>query len=230
MPVFRLSEALVFPPAYLARKDGLLGVGGDLSSQRLILAYQNGIFPWFSKGEPLLWWSPDPRMVLYPRNINISRSLKKCIRKNLFTITMDQGFNAVITACARSRTDQGEDTWLVDGMIPAYTRLHEKGIAHSVEAWQDNKLVGGLYGVSLGRIFFGESMFSFVSNSSKVCLVALCRHLTALNFDLIDCQVTTAHLLSMGGQEIPRSLFLQKLARSLKKKSVNGPWTFDGFV
>ncbi len=230
MPVFRLSEALVFPPAHLARKDGLLAVGGDLSPRRLVLAYQNGIFPWFSRGEPLLWWSPDPRMVLFPRHINISRSLGKCIRKHRFAITMDHNFNAVITACARCRTDRGEETWLVDGMIPAYTCLHEMGIAHSVEAWQDGRLVGGLYGVSLGRIFFGESMFSLVSNSSKVALAALCRHLSLLEFDLIDCQVATHHLLSMGAQEIPRSLFLQKLTGSLNKKPVNGPWTFDGFL
>ena len=229
MPVFRLSEDLIFPPAHLARGDGLLGVGGDLSFQRLILAYENGIFPWFSPGEPLLWWSPDPRMVLYPRSINISRSLGKCIRKNQFSITMDQCFNAVITACARSRTEQGEDTWLVDGMIPAYTRLHEKGVAHSVEAWQDNKLVGGLYGVSLGRTFFGESMFSLVSNSSKVALAALCHHLTALKFDIIDCQVATTHLASMGAVDIPRSLFIQKLAHSLQKEPVKGPWSFNGF-
>ncbi|SMC87312.1 leucyl/phenylalanyl-tRNA--protein transferase [Desulfocicer vacuolatum DSM 3385] len=230
MPVFRLSKALIFPPAHLAREDGLLGVGGDLSSRRLILAYENGIFPWFSQGEPLLWWSPDPRMVLYPRNINISRSLNKCIRQKKFTITMDQSFKAVITACAHSRTENGQDTWLVDGMIAAYTRLHEKGVAHSVEAWQDDKLVGGLYGVSLGRTFFGESMFSLKSNSSKVALAALCRHLTALKFDLIDCQVATDHLASMGAVEIPRSLFLQKLTRSLNKKPVKGSWTFNGFM
>ena len=229
MPVFRLSKALIFPPPHLAREDGLLGVGGDLSPQRLILAYQNGIFPWFSRGEPLLWWSPDPRMVLFPRNINISRSLRKCIRKNIFTITMDQCFIDVITACADSRTQKGEDTWLVDGMIPAYTRLHEMGLAHSVEAWQDKQLVGGLYGVSLGRTFFGESMFSLVSNSSKVALAALCHHLTALKFELIDCQVATSHLTSMGAVDIPRSLFIQKLTRSLNKKPAKGPWSFNGF-
>lgn len=143
---------------------------------------------------------------------------------------MDQSFKAVITACAHSRTENGQDTWLVDGMIAAYTRLHEKGVAHSVEAWQDDKLVGGLYGVSLGRTFFGESMFSLKSNSSKVALAALCRHLTALKFDLIDCQVATDHLASMGAVEIPRSLFLQKLTRSLNKKPVKGSWTFNGFM
>ncbi|GAB6146448.1 leucyl/phenylalanyl-tRNA--protein transferase [Desulfocicer niacini] len=229
MPVFRLSEALVFPPPHLAREDGLLCVGGDLSPQRLILAYQNGIFPWFSHGEPLLWWSPDPRMVLFPRNINISRSLKKCIRKGQFTITMDTCFREVITACADSRTRKGEETWLVDGMIPAYIHLHEMGLAHSVETWQNKVLVGGLYGISLGRTFFGESMFSFVSNSSKVALAALCHHLTALKFDLIDCQVATTHLASMGAVDIPRSLFIQKLTRSLNKKPIKGQWTFDGF-
>lgn len=224
-----LSNEIIFPPARLARYDGLLCVGGDLSYPRLLNAYKNGIFPWFSTGEPILWWSPEPRLVLYPDRIKISKSLKKKIRKELFAITMDRAFKRVIEACADSRIDAGIDTWLVDGMIEAYIELHQRGIAHSVEAWQDGELVGGLYGISLGRIFFGESMFSLVTDASKVALAALCRHLKAEDFDMIDCQVTTDHLLSMGAEEITREEFLLKLEISLERESMVGRWNFAGF-
>lgn len=224
-----LSNGIAFPPAQLARYDGLLCVGGDLSYLRIMNAYQNGIFPWFSAGEPILWWSPDPRLVLYPDHIKISKSLKKKIRKGIFTITMDTAFSKVIQECADSRIEAGIDTWLVDGMIEAYIELHHRGYAHSVEAWQGEELVGGLYGISLGRSFFGESMFSRVSDASKTALAALCTHVKALKFDLIDCQVTTPHLISMGAEEIPRNEFLKQIRASMEKESVKGRWCFNGF-
>ncbi|MBF0234569.1 MAG: leucyl/phenylalanyl-tRNA--protein transferase [Desulfamplus sp.] len=218
-----------FPPVHLARHDGLLCAGGDLSPQRLICAYQNGIFPWFSQGQPILWWSPDPRLVLYPDRINISKSLKKKIRKSYFTVTMDRAFESVINACAQFRDEKRTATWLVDDMIEAYIELHKLGYAHSVETWKDGRLVGGLYGVSLGRVFFGESMFSHESDASKIALAALCSHLKHNDFDLIDCQVKSAHLIYMGAQEIPRRGFLRQLRTSVNKKAMIGIWDFCGF-
>ena len=174
MPVYLLSEALKFPHPCFASQEGLLAVGGDLSPGRLLSAYRQGIFPWFSEGEPILWWSPDPRLVLFPHEFKVSKSLKKVIGRSPFDITIDVAFRRVITECAEHRMKQEEPTWIVGDMIDAYCRLHESGFAHSVEAWQDGALVGGLYGVSLGKCFFGESMFTTVSNASKVafsCLV-----------------------------------------------------------
>ncbi|SLM29130.1 leucyl/phenylalanyl-tRNA-protein transferase [Desulfamplus magnetovallimortis] len=226
MPVFMLSDEFIFPPADFARHDGLLCVGGDLSYHRLIKAYKSGIFPWFSKGEPILWWSPDPRLVLFPSNIRISRSLGKKIKKGTFSVTMDTAFEDVIRECATSRIEAGIDTWLVDGMIEAYVDLYNRGDAHSVETWQKGRLVGGLYGVSIGRIFFGESMFSRESDASKIALAALCFHLQKYKFDLIDCQVTTPHLVSMGAEEIPRQEFLLQLNSSVKKKGLSGRWIY----
>jgi leucyl/phenylalanyl-tRNA--protein transferase len=228
MPVYLLSDDLVFPSPQLAPKEGLLAVGGDLSRERLLLAYRMGIFPWYSRCEPILWWSPDPRLVLYPGELRISRSLQKTIKKDLFRVTLDQAFEAVITACAQSRTSADEGTWIVEEMIDAYCNLHESGFAHSVEAWREDELVGGLYGVSLGRCFFGESMFTHISNASKVAFVALVKHLQALNFDLIDCQVTTPHLLRFGAREIPRARYLSELDKSLKPSTLKGQWSFAG--
>lgn len=225
MPVYLLSDDLVFPSPQLAPKEGLLAVGGDLSQERLLLAYRMGIFPWYSRYEPILWWSPDPRLVLYPVELRVSRSLQKTIKKGLFKVTMDQAFEAVIHACAHSRTGADEGTWIVDEMIDAYCSLHESGFAHSVESWQAGRLAGGLYGVSLGRCFFGESMFTHISNASKVALVALVKHLQALKFDLIDCQVTTAHLLRFGAREIPRARYLDELQKSLKPPTIKGQWS-----
>ena len=227
MPVYLLSDDLVFPSPQLAPKEGLLAVGGDLSRERLLLAYRKGIFPWYSRYEPILWWSPDPRLVLYPAELNVSKSLQKTIKKGLFRVTMDQAFEAVIHACAQSRTSAAEGTWIVEEMIDAYCNLHEFGFAHSVEAWQDERLAGGLYGVSLGRCFFGESMFTRISNASKVAFVALVKHLQALNFDLIDCQVTTPHLLRFGAREISRTRYLSELEKSLKPRTLKGQWSFD---
>ncbi len=226
MPVYLLSDDLIFPSPRLAPKEGLLAVGGDLSQERLLLAYRMGIFPWYSRYEPILWWSPDPRLVLYPGELRVSRSLQKTIKKGLFRVTLDQAFEAVITACAQSRTSADEGTWIVEEMIGAYCNLHESGFAHSVETWRDDELVGGLYGVSLGRCFFGESMFTHISNASKVAFVALVKYLQALNFNLIDCQVTTPHLLRFGAREIPRTRYLNELDKSLKPSTLKGQWSF----
>ena len=224
MPIFRLSSRLEFPPAWLARSDGLLCIGGDLSCERILLAYQNGIFPWFSDNEPILWWSPDPRLVLYPPEIRISRSLKKTLKKDRFRITVDQAFAQTISGCARPRKDPDEGTWLVDEMKEAYMELHRRGHAHSVETWHQDRLVGGLYGVELGCVFFGESMFSLEPDASKAALVALTRHLQDHGFDFIDCQVTTDHLCRMGAVEIPRFRFLDLLGRAIIRQPDPGIW------
>ena len=224
MPLFRLSDRIEFPPAWLARSDGLLCIGGDLSPDRLVLAYKNGIFPWFSASEPILWWSPDPRLVLFPTEIRVSRSLNKKIRKQTFDIRMNTAFEEVIHACSLPRRNKEEGTWLIDGMIEAYIELHRMGYAHSVEAWIEGELVGGLYGISIGRSFFGESMFSRTADASKTALVALARHLERYGFDMIDCQVTTDHLLRMGAVEITRDHFLDILAPSIDAQVPEEIW------
>lgn len=227
MPLFRLSRKIDFPPAWLARSDGLLCIGGDLSVERLILAYKNGIFPWFSNDEPILWWSPDPRLVLFPGGIHISRTLKKKIRKNQYQITVDKAFEQTIISCASPRNSGQDGTWLVEEMIDAYISLHHRGYAHSVETWNKGKLTGGLYGVCLGGSFFGESMFSFEPDTSKMALVALASLLNHHGFDLIDCQVTTSHLLSMGAKEISRTRFLKIIGDSVKRKDTSDVWKTD---
>lgn len=227
MPLFRLSEKLEFPPAWLARSDGLLCIGGDLSSKRLLLAYEKGIFPWFSENEPLLWWSPDPRLVLFPENIHISKSLKKKIKRSPFDIKIDNAFEETIRSCAFVRKKRDEGTWIMPEMVAAYTKLHRLGYAHSIEAWNDNKLVGGLYGVCIGGSFFGESMFFFESDASKIALVALVNFLKKNNFDLIDCQVTTHHFLDMGAVEISRNSFLDIIQKSVKREDIKKIWDTD---
>jgi leucyl/phenylalanyl-tRNA--protein transferase len=223
--VFLLSQYdTVFPPAELAGKDGLLAVGGDLSVRRLLSAYAAGIFPWYAPGEPILWWSPDPRLVLYPDALSVSRSLRKILRQQRFTVTFDHAFERVIRACAASERPTGDGTWLVPEMITAYCDLHAAGWAHSVEAWQTGRLAGGLYGVAIGRCFFGESMFSRVSNASKVALVHLVRRLSESGYGLIDCQVTSDHLLRLGACEIPRARFLDELKEALKDPSRRNLW------
>lgn len=211
MPIFVLSENIVFPPAHLADENGLLAVGGDLSLERLLSAYRHGIFPWYGEDEPILWWSPNPRLVLYPHELRVSRRLERLIRTGRFKITRDKAFHDVIAGCAGPRSKDRVGTWIVSDMIAAYTRLYEAGYAHSVEAWQDGQLVGGLYGLLLGRCFFGESMFTRVSNASKVAFVTFVRRLGARGCKLIDCQVTTTHLVRFGAREIPRKLFLKHL-------------------
>lgn len=227
MPVYHLPEDLVFPSPHLASKEGLLAIGGDLSVKRLLLAYSNGIFPWYSEGEPILWWSPDPRLVLYPKELRVSRSLRKIIRQKIFEIHMDRAFETVISECAEVRLENQEGTWIVADMVRAYCRLHEVGFAHSVEAWQGDVLAGGLYGVSIGKCFFGESMFTRVTNASKVALVALVEHLKPLNFAFIDCQITTGHLSRFGAREISRSQYLNELTAALKHPTLKGPWVFQ---
>ena len=227
MPVFELSEKLGFPPPHLAEREGLLAVGGDLSLPRLILAYKKGIFPWYSEYDPIIWWSPDPRLVLYPPRLKVARSLKKILNQGRFEITLDRAFERVIRECALVRTEMGEGTWLVGEMIEAYCLLHAAGYAHSVEAWHEGKLAGGLYGVSLGACFFGESMFTRVSNASKAAFVTLVRQLERWRFDMIDCQVRTDHLVRLGAVDIPRREFLKRLEKSLTAKTRRGTWRFD---
>ena len=227
MPVYLLSDDIVFPPPHLARQDGLLAVGGDLSEERLLAAYRQGIFPWYQDGEPLLWWSPDPRLVLIPRDLHVPRRLKRVIRNGIFTITLDTAFLAVVEACAKTRTDQGEGTWITSDMINAYGSLHRSGFAHSAEAWFEGRLVGGLYGVSLGGAFFGESMFSQMDDASKVALVRFTQYLIVQDFDLIDCQITTEHLLRFGAREIPRTAFLAELKQTLCRPTKRGSWSLS---
>lgn len=225
MPIFRLSEKVSFPPPHFAAGNGLLAMGGDLSQERLLAAYRAGIFPWYSPYDPILWWCPDPRLVLYPGDVYVSGRLRRTIRSDSFHITSDTVFDQVIRECARIRLENNEETWLVDDMIESYCRLHERGYAHSVEAWHQGELAGGLYGVCLGGCFFGESMFTRLPDASKVALVALCRHMVKNDFDLIDCQVTTSHLLWMGAREIPRRRFLRQLKASVSRPEAAGKWT-----
>lgn len=227
MTIFRLSSTLAFPPPHLADEDGLLAVGGDLSQGRLLLAYRLGIFPWFLKGEPYLWWSPDPRLVLYPDELIISKSLKKTIRQNYFQITFDTAFDQVIQSCAYTRLKNEEETWIVQEMIDAYCTLHTSGYAHSIEAWSEGKLEGGLYGVALGKCFFGESMFSNKSNASKVAFAHFVEYLKRKSYMMIDCQVTTAHLKRFGAREISRAAFLQQLDQAMKYPTHNQPWKYE---
>ena len=224
MPVFRLPDEHIFPPPRLAEDSGLLAVGGDLSESRLLLAYSMGIFPWYAAGDPILWWSPDPRLVLFPDELRISRSLKQTINKNMFRITLDTAFEEVIRNCAAIHCKNAGDTWITDDMMNAYICLHKSGYAHSVEAWLDKELVGGLYGISLGSAFFGESMFMKKSNASKVAFISLAHQLMKWNITLIDCQITTPHLLSLGAREIPRIQFLAMLKSALMKSTKKGKW------
>jgi leucyl/phenylalanyl-tRNA--protein transferase len=222
MPVFSLNESLAFPPPRLARGDGLLAVGGDLSPARLLLAYRQGIFPWYGPGEPLLWWAPNPRLVLFPAELQISRRLARTIRQGKFRVTYDRDFSEVIRLCGETRRESG--TWLDQPLIAAFCRLHELGYAHSVECYLDEELVGGLYGLALDRIFFGESMFSLVPDSSKVALAGLVAILTARGFAAIDCQVRSDHLLSLGAREVAGDHFCQLLQEKIGHTAPDGLW------
>jgi len=225
MPIYRLSEDLVFPPPGLADPGGILAVGGDLSPERLLLAYKSGIFPWYSDDDPILWWAPDPRLILCLEDLRISRSLVKTIHKAKFQISFDTHFSSVITACAKHRGRDREGTLITAERKSAYTRLHELGYAHSVECWHNQELVGGLYGVSLGRAFFGESMFSCMSDASKVALVHLRDFLKRRHFHFIDCQLPTQHLMGMGAKEIAREDFQIQLNEALEYPSLVGIWS-----
>ena len=208
-----LDKSLWFPDPELSHADGLLAIGGDLNPKRLLLAYQKGIFPWFNEDQPPLWWSPDPRMVIFPEDIYISKSMRKVLRLNTFTVTFNQSFLEVILACKRIPRDGQDDTWITNDLVASFLKLHQQGYANSVEVWQNNNLVGGLYGVDLKEkgIFCGESMFSLVSNASKVGLIMLSRKLKQQNYKLIDCQIHTDHLERMGGFEMDRANFLSYL-------------------
>lgn len=214
-----------FPPVSKALRspNGLLCAGADLSPERLLDAYSKGIFPWFSAGDPILWWSPHPRMVLFPAELKVSRSLRKAVARGAFETRFDTAFADVMRACAEPRDGQA-GTWIVPEMVAAYTRLHELGFAHSVESWRDGRLAGGLYGILLGRVFFGESMFSRETDASKVALVKLVARLEALGVGLVDCQQATRHLASLGAREIPRREFAQRLAESIQYPPTGSRW------
>jgi leucyl/phenylalanyl-tRNA--protein transferase len=223
-----LTPETPFPPldTALAHPNGLLAAGGDLSPQRLIEAYRCGIFPWFNEGDPILWWSPDPRMVLFPAELKISRSLRKTLKKANYTIRADSAFRQVVQACAAPRKGR-PGTWIHDEMIAAYTALHEMGLAHSIETWMEGELVGGLYGVAQGKMFFGESMFSRTTDASKVAFVHLVRHLERRGFKMIDCQMKTAHLASFGAREISRKEFSLKLKELVNYQERVDKWCMD---
>ena len=216
IPILAPDPESPFPPAdqALDNPPGLLAMGGDLSPARLVNAYRHGIFPWYSDDQPILWWSPAPRCVLYPHAVHISRRLRRHYNQGRFSLTADQAFARVITACAGPRRDH-DGTWITDEMLAAYISLHELGIAHSVEVWIDDELAGGIYGLALGRVFFGESMFSKHQDASKIALVALCRQLQQWNFSLLDCQISNPHLLSMGARDISRVEFDQHLKTAI---------------
>lgn len=225
MPVFVLSEDLLFPPPELAEDDGLLAIGGDLSHERILMAYQMGIFPWYMEEHPILWWSPDPRLVLFPNEFILSRSMRQTINRDIYSITFDRAFTDVMINCASAKRREGDGTWINEDMLDAYTGLHEAGFAHSVESWSEGRLVGGLYGVALGRAFFGESMFALKSNASKVAVAALVDRLLQSGFMFIDCQVVTQHLKSLGAREIPRTEFMALLRAALKLPAQAGKWS-----
>ncbi len=227
MPIFRIPRELLFPDPALAEPSGLLGVGGDLSAQRMILGYQRGIFPWYSAGQPILWWSPDPRMVLYPDQLVVQRSLGKRIRQRRYEVTLDRAFPDVIARCATVRRPGQDGTWLTPAMMRALHQLHDLGYAHSVEAWEDGRLVGGLYGVAVGRFFSGESMFADAPDASKVAFVLMVRQLERWGWPLVDCQVHTEHLERFGGVEIPRTRYLQEIAPLVEAEGKLGKWSFD---
>ena len=209
---FNPDQAFPDPAQALREPDGLLAYGGCLSASRLLNAYRHGIFPWYNPGEPILWWSPNPRLVLFPEHLKVTRSLQKTLRKQLFVIHYNRSFAQVMAACAAPRSAQG-GTWISPDILSAYTNLHQLGWAHSVEAWRDNELVGGLYGVAIGRVFFGESMFHRETDASKVVFVEMVKQLHSWGYELIDCQVSSPHLLSLGAEEIPRAEFQSLLKR-----------------
>ncbi len=229
------TDDLRFPPVHLASPEGLLAVGGNLRAERLLEAYRHGIFPWYNEGQPILWWSPDPRAVLYPSELHVSRSLRKTLRRKHFRVTLDTAFRDVMTACAGRRMGMpaGDEphTWITAAMVDAYVQLHQKGYAHSVEVWtgagDGSVLAGGLYGVALGGAFFGESMFSRRTDASKIALVWLARQLSAWGFRFIDCQLPSAHLFTMGAREIPRRRFVGELQAALALPGRAGRWMFD---
>lgn len=230
MPIYQLDDEIWFPHPDLAHDEGILAVGGDLSPERLLTAYYNGIFPWYSNDEPIIWWSPDPRMVLWPSELKVSKSMRKVIRDNTFTITTDTAFAEVIQACADQPRHDQDGTWITNDMQQAYIDLHELGYVHSVEVWQNNELVGGLYGVMVGSIFCGESMFARVSNASKYGFILLVQALQNAGCTMVDCQTHTDHLESLGAAEIPRADFLNHLEQHNQQQILPGKWVWDDGV
>ena len=224
-----LGNQPAFPPtsSALGKPNGLLAAGGELTPEWLLEAYRNGIFPWFNDGEPILWWSPDPRMVVFPDQVRITRSLRKTLRNKRFEVRLDHDFAAVIHACAAPR-EPGGGTWITPAIEAAYIRMHQLGYAHSVETWIDGELVGGLYGMALGRAFYGESMFSRCTDASKIAFVHLTRFLEQHDFRVLDCQMTTSHLTSLGGREIPRELFVKMLQTLTREGPPPARWPEDG--
>lgn len=227
MPIYRLVDEPIFPPPEYADPSGLLAVGGDLSNERLLEAYRLGIFPWYSEDQPILWWSPDPRLVLDLKDFKISRSLRKTLKKEVFQITFDHAFEEVIRSCASVPREAQNGTWITDEMEKAYIKLHGLGYAHSVESWFGGKLAGGLYGVSLGKCFFGESMFHLKTDASKVALATLVETLKSWDFHFIDSQMTTEHMLSLGAKELPRRIFLRRLQLALRYPTRRWRWRAD---
>ena len=227
MPVYSLSRALIFPSPEEA-EDGLLAVGGDLSPERVLLAYRSGIFPWYGDGLPILWHSPDPRCVLVIGRLHVGRTVRRTMAKKTYDVRFDTAFEQVIRACKSTPRPGQDGTWITDDMEEAYTRLHRLGYAHSVEAWERGQLVGGLYGVSLGRVFFGESMFSHRPNSSKVALLTLADHIGTWGFSFIDAQVATPQTLALGAEEWPRQYFLERLREELAHPTNKGSWAEPG--
>jgi leucyl/phenylalanyl-tRNA--protein transferase len=224
--VYRLADALAFPSPEEAEPDGLLAVGGDLRPERLLLAYSMGIFPW--QGSPPLWFSPDPRWVLQPERLRLDRSARRALRRDGFELRMDSAFEEVIGACARTERADQDGTWITPDILDAYVQMHRLGFGHSVEAWEGGELVGGIYGLSLGGAFFGESMFSWRDDASKLALIGLVDQLHAWGFDLLDCQVHTEHVERLGAEPWPRAHFLTRLQRSLARPTRRGRWRFDG--
>lgn len=224
MAIYRLGREIAFPDPSLAEPDGLLAVGGDLGPERLLAAYAEGIFPWYDERSPILWWSPDPRLVLEPEALHVSRRLARTLRQGRFRVSSDTAFEEVIRSCAARARPGQRGTWITPEMIGAYVRLHELGFAHSFECWADGALVGGLYGVSLGAAFFGESMFADRSDASKVAFVRGVEWLRARGIRLVDCQVRTEHLVSLGAHEIPREEFLERLTEALDSATLHGRW------
>jgi leucyl/phenylalanyl-tRNA--protein transferase len=228
VPIYRLPREPVFPDPARAEPDGLLAVGGDLSPERLLTAYAQGIFPWYSAASPILWWSPDPRLVLEPAQLHVPRSLRKLIRAGRYRVTADEAFARVISRCAGRERPGQDGTWITPEMREAYLRLHELGFAHSFEAWEGDELAGGLYGVSLGAAFFGESMFADRPDASKVAFVRSIEWLAQRKVNLVDCQVRTEHLLRFGAHELSRATFLRRLAAALRHPTLRGAWSLEG--
>lgn len=224
MPVYNLHPTYLGFPNVEEAEDGLLAVGGDLSSKRLISSYSSGVFPWFSDDEPIMWWAPDPRFILYLKDLKVSKSMKSILKKDTFQFTLDTAFSEVIDNCQKAPRKDQDGTWITKEMKESYTTLHQQGIAHSVEVWKGKDLVGGLYGVSLGKAFFGESMFSKESNASKAALIFLSQFLSKHGIPFIDCQVHTDHLTTLGAKDVPRKEFMELLAGALQGESLVGNW------